>query len=655
MLRQLLLVTLGLAVCFMGSAEAGGRRGRGRRRRRRRNKQPATSTPCGTCSDDHQVAATGSFKGGKDKKGKLSEGEGACDCLNLCAGELYYQVQQKKGGAQDCYCASGKLKKMKKSKKAFLGAVTVELSTTLAEMAEKSSVTPNTVCSAETPAPTGSPTLSPTASPSASPTASPTANPTASPTYSPSGYPTESPTLNPTASPTTRYVVGTQGSNECPEGSTPIRSMDACWAAAASLSIVADDGSRRWTGEADGVPPRCSYQAGGDSAPHWNTKVGNNDGAYTPICDQGPPAADMLLMHLLGGSDNISAANVWNNGGVSNSDEASNYRSDAVSSWGAIVARDYKYVKVSVMEDGGNTEAQYMTFSTDMTDSTNWYSKAKVAGSSWNLDSWTGEGEQYFQLNEQCCGREFLVSHNYGGCDQDNGWLNLDAASQWVGGKRGATKWGGQYSEENGGWSGRSTKPFVGGWCGGGNCDNHKNIWADDLGDWHGNVANWGGEVSDNRSWTGSHWIETTYQCPANEVVSELRCQGSRCDNITVYCSGPITTTDYRLLNADANTHWAPWFSEEGNGQGWCGENQVIIGLQCKGDYCDDMSWRCREFQKDIKNDPCQWEHDDKSASWKNDGHKFQIIYSKGAANENFLNGNVARAHSVKITATNTL
>jgi len=634
MLRQVLFVTLGLAVCFMGTAEAGRHRGgdrRGRRRRRRRRSgAPATTTPCATCEDNHQVAATGSFKGGKKKKGRLAEGEGACDCLNLCAGTMYYQIQQKKGGAQDCYCASGKLKKMKASKKAFLGGVTVELSTALAEMAEKSSVTPNTVCSAETPAPTDSPTPSPTDSPSASPT----------------------------ASPTTRYVVGTLGSNECPEGSIPIRSMDACWAAAASLSIVATDGVRQWTGEADAVPPRCSYQAGagGDNAPHWNTKVGSNDGGYTPICDQGPPAADMLLMRLLGGSDGISAANVWNSGGgVSSTDNgADNYRADAVSSWGDIV-RDYKYVKVSVMEDGGNTEAQYMTFNTAMTDSLNWYSKDAVAGSSWNLDSWTGVGEQYFQLNEQCCGREFLVSHNYGGCDQDNGWLNLDAASQWVGGKRDGTTWGNQYSEENGGWSGRSNTPFVGGWCGGGNCDNHKNIWANNLGDWHQGGWNWGGEVSDNESWTGSHTITTTYQCPADEVVSELRCQGDRCDNITVYCSGAITTTEYRLINADANTHWAKWFSEEGNGQGWCGENQVIIGLQCKGDYCDDMSWRCREFQKDLKNDPCPWEHDDKSVNWKSDGHKFQIIYSKGDANENFLNGNVARAHSVKITATNTL
>merc|ERR1719373_1308856 len=128
----------------MGTVEAG-RRGRRDRRRRRRRKGPDTATPCGSCADANQVAATATFKGGRTKKGKLSEGEGACDCEDLCTGSEYYQVQQNKKGLQHCYCSNGKLKKLKKSNKSFVGAMTVELSATLAEMAEKTSgVTANT-------------------------------------------------------------------------------------------------------------------------------------------------------------------------------------------------------------------------------------------------------------------------------------------------------------------------------------------------------------------------------------------------------------------------------------------------------------------------------------------------------------------------------
>eukprot|EP00497_Spongosphaera_streptacantha_P002360 TRINITY_DN295_c0_g3_i1.p1 TRINITY_DN295_c0_g3~~TRINITY_DN295_c0_g3_i1.p1 ORF type:complete len:175 (+),score=20.70 TRINITY_DN295_c0_g3_i1:56-580(+) len=168
---------------------------------------------------------------------------------------------------------------------------------------------------------------------------------------------------------------------------------------------------------------------------------------------------------------------------------------------------------------------------------------------------------------------------------------------------------------------------------------------TNDLGDWNSaGRGNYGKQISDEGY--PNNW----YSCPANEIISEIRCTGGRCDNMQIYCSGPITTIEYRLVNGEVN--WGPWFSEENGGRGYCPNDRVVKGAQCKGGSCDDIRWRCAPFEKDMKTDPCMWEHDDKVVAWKNDAHTFQIFYSKSGNSENFLNGNVGQAHSVQIIAT---
>jgi hypothetical protein len=73
--------------------------------------------------------------------------------------------------------------------------------------------------------------------------------------------------------------------------------------------------------------------------------------------------------------------------------------------------------------------------------------------------------------------------------------------------------------------------------------------------------------------------------CDGASAFSAVQCSGSNCDNIRAYC--PATRG-----SRGAST-WTTYFSEEGTDYRFCGANQWVTGLSCRGRYCDDISLQC--------------------------------------------------------------
>lgn len=100
-------------------------------------------------------------------------------------------------------------------------------------------------------------------------------------------------------------------------------------------------------------------------------------------------------------------------------------------------------------------------------------------------------------------------------------------------------------------------------------------------------------------SWT-SYFSEegTGYKtCSSGYSVRGIQCSGDYCDNIRLYCSNStfpsLTTSDY---------YWTDFASEE---EGWveCDYGYVVTGVACDGDYCDDIALRCTAVKYSYLND----------------------------------------------------
>ncbi|MEL7115017.1 MAG: hypothetical protein AAGP08_05405 [Pseudomonadota bacterium] len=47
------------------------------------------------------------------------------------------------------------------------------------------------------------------------------------------------------------------------------------------------------------------------------------------------------------------------------------------------------------------------------------------------------------------------------------------------------------------------------------------------------------------------------------------------------------------------------WFSEEGNNVRMCGDGQVVVGMECRGSYCDDLNLVCAPVEKGAERYGC--------------------------------------------------
>ncbi len=76
--------------------------------------------------------------------------------------------------------------------------------------------------------------------------------------------------------------------------------------------------------------------------------------------------------------------------------------------------------------------------------------------------------------------------------------------------------------------------------------------------------------------------------CDPGWVVSEVRCTGQYCDNISIACAN----LGKSLVGSSV---WTEWVSEE-KGTRSCPDNYYIASFACRGSYCDDVSLYCVEF-----------------------------------------------------------
>jgi hypothetical protein len=101
--------------------------------------------------------------------------------------------------------------------------------------------------------------------------------------------------------------------------------------------------------------------------------------------------------------------------------------------------------------------------------------------------------------------------------------------------------------------------------------------------------------VEDNqlRSWTAYTSEETPpIECPNGQALQGVDCTGDYCDNIAIYCE-----TTGRISGWST---WLPYFSEEGTGsanEGHCVSGDMwMTGLNCQGSYCDNLTMRCTQL-----------------------------------------------------------
>jgi hypothetical protein len=95
------------------------------------------------------------------------------------------------------------------------------------------------------------------------------------------------------------------------------------------------------------------------------------------------------------------------------------------------------------------------------------------------------------------------------------------------------------------------------------------------------------------RAWTAYTSEETPpLECPNGQAVQGIDCTGDYCDNLALYCETTGRTSGYST--------WVPYFSEEGSGtadEGHCNSSDMwVSGINCKGSYCDDLTLRCTQL-----------------------------------------------------------
>ena len=104
--------------------------------------------------------------------------------------------------------------------------------------------------------------------------------------------------------------------------------------------------------------------------------------------------------------------------------------------------------------------------------------------------------------------------------------------------------------------------------------------------------------ITQHATWTGpmSEEFGGPLSCPAGQVVVGVQCNGSFCDQISLRCDNFGAS-----LNPSGNPHWTEWVETGGDIFGnntlrdaVCAPGEWMTGLDCRGDWCDDVRVACR-------------------------------------------------------------
>lgn len=87
-------------------------------------------------------------------------------------------------------------------------------------------------------------------------------------------------------------------------------------------------------------------------------------------------------------------------------------------------------------------------------------------------------------------------------------------------------------------------------------------------------------------------------QCPNGQLVAGMRCTGNNCDNISLYCRSIGN-------RSGASVKWGPYLSEEAPNN-ICPNGMYAKGVACRGSRCDNQSLLYYRVNN-ANHNKCQW------------------------------------------------
>lgn len=259
----------------------------------------------------------------------------------------------------------------------------------------------------------------------------------------------------------------------------------------------------------------------------------------------------------------VDASDLWNGKEAAT---GKNFRSGKIDSSLA----SYQALYVSVVK--GDTEVAYYELANAPSDGKmGWFSFKNLAGTNYD-DLRSGGAPEFFKL--PAWDEAIEVRHI--------GQMNWSGENIVM---------GASFSEENTGWSEWKAEPMVGMKCSGGHCDNKQLRWTTKFGGIVNNDPKLVRRISEENDHGKGQYNEA--RCPANKIVCKIWCSGDNCDNMDVHC---CTLKDGWTVTSDAAL--SGWFSEENGGTKDCGGDRYVTGVKCSGSYCDNVELWCSKMTK---------------------------------------------------------